>query len=141
LSTLSDEQVTGTVAKRHATNAARLSKQLRGDLDWIVMRCLEKDRTRRYASAHDLATDLQRYLHNEPINARPPSFFYTLSKFARRHRLIFASTALIFAILIIATLVSTTMAIRATHAEQVALRAKQQAQQERHGAEKVSNFM
>jgi serine/threonine protein kinase len=141
LSALNDEQITGTVARRQVNNAARLSKQLHGDLDWIVMRCLEKDRTRRYPSAHDLAADLQRYLQNEPINARPPSLRYTLSKWTRRHRLIVASAALIFTVLLVATLVSTAMAIRATHAEQVALQAKQQAQQERHGAEKVSNFM
>jgi hypothetical protein len=59
---------------------------LRGELDWIVMRCLEKDRTRRYESASALARDAERYLHDEPVEACPPSTVYRLRKFARKHR-------------------------------------------------------
>ena len=69
-----------------STDAAKLSLLLRGDLDWIVMRCLEKDRTRRYETANGLALDIQRHLDNEPVVARPPSTAYRLRKFVRRHR-------------------------------------------------------
>jgi serine/threonine protein kinase/tetratricopeptide (TPR) repeat protein len=71
---------------RAIADAVRRSRQLRGDLDWIVLRCLEKDRTRRYSSADALAMDLGRYLDDEPVEASPPSTLYRLAKFARRHR-------------------------------------------------------
>jgi serine/threonine protein kinase len=77
LRTLNDSDRT-TVARRRGTDAPRLTLQLRGDLDWIVMRCLEKDRARRYETANGLATDIQRHLRNEPVTARPPSTAYLL---------------------------------------------------------------
>jgi WD40 repeat protein len=64
---------------------------LKGDLDWIVMKCLEKDRTRRYATVNDLAADLKRHLNNEPVVARPPSTAYRLQKAFRRNKLIFSA--------------------------------------------------
>src|SRR5207249_4301023 len=64
---------------------------LRGDLDWIVMKALEKDRARRYETANGLARDVERYLSGEPIVARPPSKFYRLQKLARRNKLAFAA--------------------------------------------------
>jgi non-specific serine/threonine protein kinase/serine/threonine-protein kinase len=66
--------------------ATRLSRRLRGDLDWIVMKCLEKDRARRYESAGALARDLERSLSNQPVEAGPPSVAYRAMKFVRRHR-------------------------------------------------------
>src|SRR5262249_48149399 len=69
----------------------RLLQEVRGDLDWIVMKCLEKDRARRYDTANGLAMDIQRYLDNEPIVARPPSQLYRLSKLMRRNKLAFAA--------------------------------------------------
>jgi eukaryotic-like serine/threonine-protein kinase len=83
--TLSEELRT-TVAWQRGTDPAKLSVLLRGDLDWIVMHCLEKDRTRRYATASDVAADVRRSLANEPIVARPPSAPYRLRKFVQRHR-------------------------------------------------------
>src|SRR5262249_9118234 len=59
---------------------------VKGDLDWIVMKCLEKDRTRRYATANGLAADIERHLKNEPISARPPGRIYAMLKFGRRNR-------------------------------------------------------
>ena len=59
---------------------------MRGELDWIVMKALEKDRNRRYETANDLARDVQRYLHDDPVEASPPSSFYRLRKFLRRNR-------------------------------------------------------
>ena len=67
-----------------------LSHQLSTDLDWIVMKCLEKDRTRRYETANALAADIDRYLKNQPITARPPSRLYEFQKTVRRHRFGFA---------------------------------------------------
>jgi eukaryotic-like serine/threonine-protein kinase len=80
-----------TIAKFRATVPGQLSLLLRGDLDWIVMRCLEKDRTRRYDTANGLAMDVERHLRNEPVVARPPSTAYLLQKLFRRHRLAFAA--------------------------------------------------
>ncbi len=71
------------------------------DLDWIVMKCLEKDRGRRYETANGLAMDLQRHLNNEPVVARPPSNLYRLQKLVRRNRLVFAAGACVLAALVI----------------------------------------
>jgi hypothetical protein len=78
-----------------------LSQQLRGELDWIVMKALEKDRNRRYESASAFAADVQRYLDDEPVQACPPSKLYLLRKFVRRHRAgLGAAAALLLAVLL-----------------------------------------
>jgi WD40 repeat protein len=87
------------------------------DLDWIVMKCLEKDRTRRYATANGLAADLQRHLNNEPVLARPPSRLYEFQKSVRRHKAGFAAVAAVMIVLVAGTWVSTEEAVRARHAE------------------------
>ena len=84
-----------TVSASRQVEPARLSSKLRGDLDWIVMKSLEKNRDRRYDSAMSLAEDLQRYLRNEPVEARPPSTVYQFSKFARRHRVALTTATLV----------------------------------------------
>jgi serine/threonine protein kinase/Flp pilus assembly protein TadD len=85
---LSDSKDTlPSISARRHTEPAKLTKLVRGDLDWIVMKCLEKDRNRRYETANGLAMDLQRYLHDEPVLAGPPSAQYRLRKFARRNKL------------------------------------------------------
>ncbi len=75
-----------TSAEKRGLEPRRLNQQLRGDLDWIVMKALEKDRNRRYGSASDFAADVQRYLNDEPVLACPPSKLYRLGKFGRRHK-------------------------------------------------------
>jgi serine/threonine protein kinase/tetratricopeptide (TPR) repeat protein len=75
-----------SVAAVRATEPARLAKLMRGDLDWVVMKALEKDRARRYETANGLARDIQRYLDGDPVEAGPPSRLYRLRKFARKHR-------------------------------------------------------
>jgi serine/threonine protein kinase len=75
-----------SVAALRRTEPVRLAKELRGDLDWIVMKALEKDRSRRYEAASSFARDVERYLSDEPVEACPPSARYRLSKFLRRHR-------------------------------------------------------
>src|SRR5678810_1201609 len=81
----SGESLASISAQRH-TEPAKLSKLMRGELDWIVMKTLEKDRNRRYETAKDFAADVQRYLGDEPVLACPPSAGYRLRKFARRNK-------------------------------------------------------
>jgi serine/threonine protein kinase len=78
-------QVANTATQRKS-DQRKLSQLFRGELDWIVMKCLEKDRNRRYETASGLARDVERYLHNEPVTACPPSAVYRLRKFAQRHK-------------------------------------------------------
>jgi serine/threonine protein kinase/Flp pilus assembly protein TadD len=79
-------QAATTISSHRKSDPKRLSKLLRGDLDWIVMMALEKDRNRRYESASAFAADVQRYLHDEPVQACPPSAWYRFRKFARRNK-------------------------------------------------------
>lgn len=102
------------------TTASKLIEQVSGDLDWIVMRCLEKDRERRYPNAAELAADLQRFLNHEPVVARPPNAIYSLRKLAERHRLLFAASASVVLVLTIATSVSTWFAVRAYRSDKIA---------------------
>src|SRR4029450_10453859 len=81
----SGEALASISANRH-TEPARLTKLVRGELDWIVMKTLEKDRSHRYETAKDFAADVQRYFGDEPVQACPPSAFYRFRKFARRNR-------------------------------------------------------
>ncbi|MHC4521527.1 MAG: protein kinase domain-containing protein, partial [Planctomycetota bacterium] len=74
------------IARRRQASGAALRKLIKGDLDWIVMKCLEKDRARRYETAHGLAEDVERHLRDAPILARSPGMIYRLQKFTRRHR-------------------------------------------------------
>jgi WD40 repeat protein/serine/threonine protein kinase len=119
LATMVEADLTTTAKQRH-TQAPKLIHLLRGDLDWIAMKCLEKDRTRRYASASDLAEDVQRYLAGEAVDARPPSNAYRLQKLIHRHRRAFAVAAALAAILVAGAGISTWQAVRATTAEHIA---------------------
>ena len=97
-----------------------LAHLLRGDLDWIVMKALEKDRTRRYETANGLAMDIQRHLHDEPVLAVAPSARYRMMKFVRRHRAGLAVTAALFTVLLGGVIVSTWQMVRARQAELLA---------------------
>jgi eukaryotic-like serine/threonine-protein kinase len=101
------------VAKRHDTDVPSLRRQLRGDLDWIVLRALEKDRTRRYASASEFAADIGRHLAGEPVMASPPSLRYRAFKTLSRHRSAFAATGLVFLAIVGGFFVATAMYLRA----------------------------
>ncbi len=101
LATLPDEDLT-TTAKRRGSDPPKLIHLLKGDLDWIVMKCLEKDRTRRYETANGLAMDLKRHLANEPVLARPPSTLYRLPKLVRRHKLAACAAAAVVVALLVA---------------------------------------
>ena len=96
---------------------AKLIDTTQGDLDWIIMKAIDKDRTRRYGSASGFAEDLQRFLNDEPVSATPPSPGYLIGKFVRRHRAAVFTTVLTSLLLICATTVSVWLAIRASRAE------------------------
>ncbi|MBI3863192.1 MAG: tetratricopeptide repeat protein [Planctomycetia bacterium] len=95
-------QALSTVSDRRQVEPHRLSQQLKGELDWIVMKALEKDRTRRYESATALAADVQRYLNDEPVEACPPSAAYRFRKFARRNKAPLMTAALVAAVAVTA---------------------------------------
>jgi serine/threonine protein kinase len=105
-----------TSAARRRSSPRRLSELLRGELDWIVMKCLEKDRNRRYETASALVLDLERYLADEPVLARRPSAFYRFRKFARRNKLPLVAGTLVALSLLAGAGFSLWQAIRATQA-------------------------
>src|SRR5205807_2021704 len=117
------ESIASVAAQRH-TEPAKLSKIMRGDLDWITMKALEKDRTRRYETANGLARDIQRYLTDEPVEACPPSAAYRLRKFAKKNRAALTTAAAIALLLVAGVAISTWQAVRATRAEQAERLAK-----------------
>ncbi len=121
-------------ARLRATEAGRLARQVRGELDWIVMRCLEKDRDRRYETAAALAEDVRRFLNDEPVQAGPPSRWYRLRKFTRRHRGAVAVGVTSALLLLGAAALSAWLAVRATNAEHEALLSEQQAKEQRDAA-------
>jgi tetratricopeptide (TPR) repeat protein len=110
---------------------------MRGELDWIVMKCLEKDRSRRYETATGLARDLEHYLHDEPVLACPLSAGYRLKKFARRHKKPLATVSAFVLLLLLGALVSAWLAIRATAAEREARKAQGLAELGRDRAQKA----
>jgi tetratricopeptide (TPR) repeat protein/serine/threonine protein kinase len=109
-----------TLAANRGTEPAKLRKLVRGELDWIVMKALEKDRSRRYETANGFARDVERHLADEPVQACPPSAWYRLRKFSRRNKAAFTAAALVLMALVLGTAVSTWQAIRATTAEGLA---------------------
>jgi tetratricopeptide (TPR) repeat protein len=116
-----------TIREEEPASLRSISRNYRGDIETIVKKALEKDKTRRYASAADLGADIQRYLNDEPIAARPPSASYQLQKFARRHRGMMAGLAAVFVVLLAGVAVSTSQAIRANRAGQAALKERDRA--------------
>jgi eukaryotic-like serine/threonine-protein kinase len=122
--------------------------EIDSDLDWIVMKCLEKDRNRRYETPSGLAADLQAHLNDEPIRARPPSPAYRFEKFVRRNKLEFATATLVLAILIVAVAVSSWQAVRAKRAGETARKqalkamdAEQSAQDQAQDAAAIKDFL
>jgi serine/threonine protein kinase len=118
---LSSTATLASLAAGRQTEPARLSKLVRGDLDWITMKALEKDRTRRYETANGLARDIQRYLSDEPVEASPPSATYRLRKLARKHRTALTTAAAFVVLLVAGAAVATWQAVRATQAETLAV--------------------
>jgi hypothetical protein len=132
LATLKGDELT-TTAKRRSIESSKLAKLLSGDLDWIVMKCLEKDRTRRYETANGLAIDLKRHLQNEAVTARPPSPAYRFQKLVHRNKLAFAAAGAVTVALLLGIVISLWQAVRATNAKQTAVAAQHQADVARAG--------
>ncbi len=115
------------IAKHRKAEPPKLIHLVRGDLDWIVMKSLEKDRTRRYETANGLVADIQRHLNNEPVVARPPTAAYRLQKSFHRNKVVFTAGIAVATAMLLGTIVSIWQAVRATHATRVALGAQAQA--------------
>jgi eukaryotic-like serine/threonine-protein kinase len=113
-------EVVQTIRETDPAPLSSVHRMYRGDIETIVAKALEKDKTRRYASAAELASDIRRYLTNQPIVARPPSASYQLQKFARRHRALVAGVGAVFLVLTAGLAVSTWQAVRARRAEAAA---------------------
>jgi non-specific serine/threonine protein kinase/serine/threonine-protein kinase len=121
-------------ARTRRTEVPALRRELKGDLDWIVMKALEKDRARRYETSSALAQDIQRFLHHEPVRARPPSAAYRARRFVRRHRVGVAAASLLLVALVLGVVGTTVGLVRARRAEA-------QAQEEAATARRVSEFL
>jgi eukaryotic-like serine/threonine-protein kinase len=119
LSTM-EQAALSTIAEKRGLEPRRLSQQLRGELDWIVMKALDKDRNRRYESASAFAADVQRYLEDEPVQACPPSAGYRFRKFVRRNKVALVTAGLVTAALVIGTAVSVWQAVEANAAYKLA---------------------
>ncbi len=122
------------VAKKRRTDSAALRKQLRGDLDWITMKALEKDRTRRYSTASQLADDIERYLSSQPVMAGPPSASYRIQKFVARNRGPVIAAAVVLLALVAGLAASSVLYFRAE-------RERQRADTQMRVAKRVSEFL
>ncbi len=123
-----------TTAEQHGTDTRRWTRELSGDLDWIIMRSLEKERERRYASAQDLAEDIDRHLRNEPVCACPPSASYRLRKLVMRNKGAFGAAASLILVLVFGVVVSLWQ-------RQIALREKRLALASRNKAEDILEYL
>jgi eukaryotic-like serine/threonine-protein kinase len=142
------KETLASISARRRTEPAKLGRILRGELDWIVMKALEKDRGRRYESASGLARDVERYLRDEPVEAGPPSTTYRLGKFARKNRVPLVTAAAFVGLLILAASTSAALAVRARAAERVATKASaatlsalKQSEEARTESEAVVRFL
>ncbi len=136
-----EEKEQTTVARRRQSEPPKLIHQVQGDLDWIVMKCLEKDRTRRYETANGVATDIERHLHHEPVVARPPTTAYRAAKFCRRHRFGVAAACMLALVLVAFTAAMGVQARRIANERDRANREAVRAAQEAEGARQVSDFL
>jgi WD40 repeat protein/serine/threonine protein kinase len=135
LALLHVEELT-TTARCRSADTSKLLHQLKGDLDWIVMKCLEKDRARRYETANGLASDLQRHINNEAVLARPQSAAYRFQKLVRRNKLAVTAGAAIATVLLLGVIVSTWQAVRATQAKREAVEAQRKEGEQRASSDK-----
>jgi serine/threonine protein kinase len=133
VSTMADVERTSVAAHRQF-DPPKLIHLLRGDLDWIVMKALEKDRTRRYETANGLARDLERHLNDQPVVARPPSRLYSFQKAVRRNKTVFAAAAIIVGVLILGVCGSVWEAMRA-------MAQKRRADEEAAKQEAINRFL
>src|SRR5262249_22988080 len=129
------------IAAKRKLEPKKLTRLVHGDLDWIVMKALEKDRSRRYETANGLAMDVQRYLNDEPISAGPPSPGYRLRKFVRRHKRTVGTAVIVLLALVAGVVISTGNAVRATLAEARANQERDAANKAAAQAAAISKFL
>jgi tetratricopeptide (TPR) repeat protein len=125
----------GTGGARDGRDTRALERELRGDLDWVVLKAMEKDRTRRYESAASLGQDIERHLKNEPVAARPPSAGYRVGKFMRRHRGAVVAASALAAALVLGIVGTTVGLLRAREQRDIAIKAEGVAVEQRQLAE------
>jgi eukaryotic-like serine/threonine-protein kinase len=130
-----------SIAAQRKIEPSKLRKMLRGEPEWILLKALEKDRTRRYDTAAGLARDIERHLRDEPVEAGPPSAVYLLKKLARKHRTPLTVGAVVLVTLVAAVIVSTWQAVRATRAEDDAKTAQANAEQSEESLKNVLHFL
>ncbi len=130
-----------TIQQTDPAPLSSVHRDYRGDIETIVAKALEKDKTRRYASAAELAADIRRHLRDEPIVARPPGTAYQLAKFARRNKALVTGVAAVFLVLVLGIAASSREAIQARKAEARAIEAQKKAQQESETSRAVSDFL
>jgi WD40 repeat protein len=123
-----DAEASTQLAKSRQSDAETLQRQLRGDLDWITLKAMEKDQTRRYQTAHALAEDIERHLRHEPVLAGRPGTLYRFKKLVRRNKGVFIGVAAVATVLMLGAIASTWQAVRATQAKQGESRLRQEAQ-------------
>ena len=116
-----------TIREEDPSRLSTIDRRYRGDIETIAAKALEKDKTRRYSSAAELAADITHYLKDEPIVAQPPTTRYQLQKFARRHKALVGGVAAVFVVLVAGVVVSTWQAIRASRAEAAAVQERDRA--------------
>ncbi len=134
LTSLTSADLTITAQQRHA-EPPRLIKSLKGDLDWIVMKALEKDRQRRYETVNAMAMDVARYLNNEPVLARPPSRCYRIKKMVQRNKVAYASGLVVALSLVISLGISTRLLFREREAYRVQAQLRLKAEAAQRDAE------
>jgi non-specific serine/threonine protein kinase/serine/threonine-protein kinase len=132
LSSLGDPKT--SIAVNRSTDPSSLVRELKGDLDWITVKAMAKDRTQRYASASELEADIKRYLRHEPVVAGPPSAIYRIKKYIRRHKVGVTAAVLVIMAMLIGIIGTTVGLLRATKAERKAVEEAETAQQ-------VSDFL
>jgi serine/threonine protein kinase/tetratricopeptide (TPR) repeat protein len=133
--------LTTTIAAHRHTDPRRLIQSIRGELDWIVMKCLEKDRNRRYETPNSLARDIERYLHDEPVQACPPSAAYRFRKFAKRNKESVMAASMILLTLVAGILGTTMGLIRAEKARQAETEQRQTAEAREAESRAILNFV
>jgi serine/threonine protein kinase/tetratricopeptide (TPR) repeat protein len=122
-------------ATLHRTDSRTLRRQIRGDLDWITLKAMEKDRTRRYETANGLAMDLRRYLDDEPVSACPPSAAYRTAKFVRKHKVGVAAIVAVGIALVLGVIGTTVGLVHARRARDAAIEARAESDRQRSAAE------
>jgi len=130
-----------TIAKKRRTSRRNLERQIRGDLDVVTMKALEKDRTRRYPTATDFAADITRHLNHEPVVAEPPGAVHRLRKFVRRNRAVVLATSSVIVVLLVGVSMSLVFAIKERNARQAAVVQTAKAEREAKTAQGIKDYL